>query len=102
MGVRAVVFREIALDMTAVQIQVFQRSFEKLRREMIRIPEEIESPNPRNGAHRDLEAARPVDADSGRILFNPRFEMGGKRCGISLVSRHPKCQPERKKMLMTV
>src|SRR5438105_8972460 len=88
--------------MTAVQIQIFRGLFEKLGRKMTGMSKEMKCPYPRHRSERDLEAARPVYADSRRILVHPRFKMANKDGRETLVTRQPKRKAKRKKMLMPV
>src|SRR5262245_8581778 len=62
----------------------------------------MERPYPRNHAQRQLEAARPVDAELGRVRLHPLRSLRNKRLSEALVTGKPVCLAERYEMRVTV
>src|SRR5687767_4494316 len=62
----------------------------------------MQRPDPRDGAERQLEHARPVDACEWRIRREPAFEFPGNGCRVTIVAGQPRGSTELQPMLMTI
>src|SRR5919197_4186036 len=102
MRVRAEIRRQIALDVSRVEIQILERAKKDVAPETRRMPHEIQRPDPGNGAKRQFETARPVDSDLRRIVIHPRREVVRDERRITLVAREQIRLTERHEVLMAV
>ena len=71
MCVGAEVCGQVALQMPAMHVQVFQHPLDNARRQGRRTPKKFNCPQPRDRAIRNLQTARPVDAILGRVGIHP-------------------------------
>ena len=102
MRVRAVVGREIALDVARVAAQRLERRQQQLVRELRRIGEQLQRPEPGDRAIRHLEAARPVHAESRRVRLDPSRQLCGERARVARVARIRVRLPEGDEVLMAI
>ena len=66
------------------------------------VGEEVDGPRPGDASERELEHARPVDADERRVRLQP---VGGLAYGvfaIAVVAGEPLGAPEHEQMLMSI
>ena len=76
MRVRTEVVRQVALDVRQLTVDAEQQIDRPRRRVFaVGIDEEVKRPQPRQGSQRELEHARPVHAEQGRIAFEPAREL---------------------------
>ena len=88
--------------MARVRVQEFQQARENGRRERLRVFEKVERPQPSDGAERDFETARPVDAELWRVRVHPSVGVRDERLSVRLIIRVPVSAPQRHEVLMPV
>ena len=62
----------------------------------------MKRPNPRNRPKRDFQTAEPINAESGRILLHPAFDVPRESRRVAFFAGQAISQPKREKMLMTI
>src|SRR5437868_13407621 len=85
-----------------MRVQEFQQTQENGRRERLCVFEEMERPQPSDGAKRNFETARPVDTELRRVRVHPSVGVCDERLGVSFIARVPVSATERHEVLMPV
>src|SRR5205807_1647227 len=78
----------------------FQQAQENGWRERLCVFEEMERPQPSDGAKRNFETARPIDAKLRRVRVHPSVGVRDERLGVSFIARVPVSAPQRYEVLM--